>query len=47
MKAEFLRDENNNVWLSNVRDVHYRVAKKMDTKVSAPNIDVALKQALA
>jgi hypothetical protein len=27
MKAEFLRDENNNVWLSNVRDVHYRLGE--------------------
>ena len=24
MQAEFLRDENNNVWLSYIKDVHYR-----------------------
>jgi len=26
MKAEFLRDENNNIWFSNAKDIHVRRA---------------------
>jgi hypothetical protein len=34
MKTEFLKDQHNNIWLSVIKDIHFREMKKLSVTIS-------------